>query len=413
MELLLEQVRELWSERRRVVWVALGVAWGTLSLTLLLAFGSSFVTATHGTIDNFGKHLLRIGGGSTTIPHAGMPAGRFIPLDLDDADALRAGVPEARSVEVEYSSGGANPIRFGDVRVNAPLSGCGFRYQEMRGMVPQDGGRFFNRNDIEEHRRVCFLGHRTKARLFGSEPAVGRTVKIHGTPFLVVGVRQERIAVSSYNGDDRDKVAIPHTAFADLLGWTRPSFLMVGLTDDDVKEEALDSIYRILSTTHQFDAADEDALDIQDYLAMTDMIHGMLNGNRIFNGIVGIFGLLVAVLGVMNMMYVMVEQRRREIGVRMALGARPREIHMERIVEAVSVTLTGGIVGMVACAGLFALLDMAPLDAEARAYMGYPSMSLTLGVIVTLILTFAGCVAGWFPARRAAALDPVETLREE
>lgn len=316
-------------------------------------------------------------------------------------------------MEVEYSSGSGNPMRFGEVRVNAPLSGCGWRFQEMRGMVPQPGGRFLNVVDIEQHRRVCFLGHRTKQRLFGDDTAVGRTVEIHGTPFTVIGVRAEHISVSGYNGDDRDKVAIPYTAFADLLGWTRPSFMMVGLADSASKDQALDAIYRVLGAAHQFDPKDEDALDIQDYIALADMIDGMLDGNRTFNAIVGIFGLLVAVLGVMNMMYVMVEERRREIGVRMALGARPREIHMERLVEAVSVTLTGGLVGMAACAGLFALIELAPLGADARAYMGHPVMSLRLGIVVTLILTVAGCVAGWFPARRAAALDPVETLREE
>lgn len=412
MEAVVEQLRELWDERRRVFWVALGVAWGTLSLTLLVAFGASFVQATHGTMDHFGRGLLRISGGSTTKAFRGSPAGRPIPLRAEDADLLRA-LPGVAAVEVECSSGGGNPVRRGAVQVNVPLSGTGPGFRDIRGMVPQQGGRFLNRTDFKQRRRVCFLGHRTKERLFGAEDAVGATIEIHGSPFLVVGVRKPNITISNYNGDDRDKVAIPYTSFLDLRGWDGPSHLFVKVREREEREQVLQDIYRVLGARAGFDPSDEEALFVQDYMDIVDMIDGMLDGNRIFNGLVGLFGLLVAVLGVMNVMYVLVEERRREIGVRMAIGARTADILKERLTEAFAITLSGGLLGILLCALLFLGIDAIPLEADVRAYIGYPKVSYGLAALVILILTAAGAVAGWFPARRAAALDPVEILREE
>lgn len=413
MGFLREQLRELWSERRRVFWVALGVAWGTMSLTLLVAFGNSFVVATHQTINNFGEDLIRISGGSTTIAFQGLAAGRAIPLTEKDAQALREGLTQAQAVAIEFSSGAVNPISFEQVHLNVSLSGCGPQFQKLRGMDPQPGGRFINQSDVDQHRHVCFLGHKTKQRLFGEVNPVGKRVSIHGTPFLVVGVRKPMVSISGYNGDDREKVSIPYTAFQEIKGWRDPSFIMVGLKNKMQKQQAFDSIYQIMGARHRFDPSDNDALDIQDYMQITDRIDGMLDGNRYFNGIVGFFGLLVSVLGVMNVMYVLVEERSKEIGVRMALGASPGLIMRECLSEAVLVTLAGGVVGILFCIGAFYSIALIPIDPEARAYMGYPEMSwgLTLGVL--FILTTAGCVAGWFPAKRAAMLDPIETLRED
>lgn len=413
MDLLWEQLRELWAERGRVGLVALGVAWGTLSLTLLVAFGNGFVAGTSQTIDNFGVDLLRIGGGSTMLPFEGLAAGRSIGLLPEDEELLRAGVPEARTVALEYSSGTGRAIGYGDVQVNAPLAGCGPAFRELRGMRPQVGGRFLNELDVEQHRRVCFLGHRTKRRLFGDGVAVGETVDLLGVPYLVVGVRQPLVSVSSYNGDDREKIVIPHTSYRDLRGANRISFLWVGLRGPEQKRAALASIRKTLGQRHRFDPEDEGAIDVQDYLQIQDMIHGMLDGNRYFNGIVGLFGLLVAMLGVVNVMHAMVEERTREIGVCMALGATPRDITRERLVEGLLVTLVGGGLGMLGCAGILKLLEQMPLGAEAEAYMGEPRLSLGLGLSVITLLAIAGCLAGLFPARRAAALNPVEALRED
>jgi putative ABC transport system permease protein len=412
-DLFVEQLRELWAERGRVGLVALGVAWGTLSLTLLVAFGRGLEEGTIQTVETFGVNLLRVGGGATSRSFEGLSAGRWTRLQVEDEGLLAAGLPEARTVALEYSRGSEFVVRFGDKKTSAPLSGTGPEFRDLRGMRPQAGGRFVNERDVREHRRVCFLGHRTKLRLFGEAPAVGAEVELLGVPFLVIGVRQPLVAISSYNGDDRAKITIPHTTFRDLMGPNQISFLFVELESDEQRKAAVASIYQLLGSRHGFDPEDRNALGVQDFMVMQDMIGGMLDGNRYLNNIVGIFGLLVAMLGVMNVMYAMVEERTREIGIRMALGASPSDITRERLVEGLVVTSVGGVAGMVSCAAILGALNRLPLPAEARAYMGEPHMSLGLGVGVVVLLSVAGCLAGWFPARRAAALDPVVALREE
>ncbi len=412
MDTLLHLARELWGERRRGSLVAIGVVWGTLSLVLLLSIGGEMVRATSFTADQFGRHLLRFSSGATTRPFAGMAAGRQILLRPEDGPAVLAAVPEIRDLSIEYSTGG-NPLEFEQQRLNVNLVGVEASFGDLRGQTALHGGRFLNRRDVDEHRRVVFLGGRVKRRLFGERPAVGAEVRLHGQPFTVIGVLTDRTTFSAYNGHDSDKVSIPASTFRDLLGWTSISFLMVGLHDPAHKDVVADAVYRVLGRRHGFDPSDRDAVEMQDYIGIRDYVDSILDGNRVFTLIVGILGFLVAVVGVANLMFVMVEERKREIGVQMALGAKPRRLILERLSEGVVVTLLGGAVGIAVCALLLWGFDQVPLDPEARGYLGRPQVSLPLGAAVTLLLAVAGAAAGWFPARRAAALDPVEALREE
>lgn len=410
---LLDQLRELWSERRRVGLVALGVLWGSLGLTLLVSFGLEFKSATGATMVRIGDDLLRFSAGATTRPFSGLPSGRPIRLVPDDALAVAAAVPEVRAVSVEYSTGTSTPVRCGDVAFDARLVGVDPSFGELRVQVPEPFGRFLNAHDADEHRRVAFLGDRIRDRLFGSEPAVGRTFEILGVPFTVIGVLAHKITGSSYGGAEEDKIVIPATTFRDLTGRRTVSYLIVGLREEDADARAIEGIYRVLGARHRFDPEDRDALDMMNHIEIERMVGTIVDGNNMLTRIIGVLGLLVSVIGVANVMYVLVEERTREIGVMMALGARPGAIATQRILEGLIVTLAGGIAGIALCAGLFAILDQIQLNPYARAYLGYPRLSWPVALGVVVLLGLAGTVAGWVPARRAARLDPVEALREE
>jgi putative ABC transport system permease protein len=175
----------------------------------------------------------------------------------------------------------------------------------------------------------------------------------------------------------------------------------------------LAEVRRRLGARLRFDPSDADALDIQDYLEIRAMLEGIIAGNRIFTLIVGIMGLLVAVVGVTNVMLALVEERTRELGVQLAIGAPPRLLAIERVIEGVLVTLVGGLVGLLICAGLLAILASFPLPIEVQAYLGQPQLHVGLSMAVLAALIFFGALAGWLPARRAIQLQPAEVLRDE
>lgn len=403
---------ELWSERARVGLVALGVLWGTLSLGMLLAIGTSMTSATSATADNFGIDLLRVRGNATTLAHGGMPAGRAIGLRPEDAELLRT-IPGVRNVSYEYSTGGGLTVEVGERRQRVATAGVAAGFQELRAHEARPGGRFLNEQDFASSRRVVFFGDRIARRLFEGEKPVGRTVLVEGTPFTVVGVGPPRITTTNYNGEDRDKMTMPAMTFREMQGWRWVSHLWVGLQPGADKGAVLDEVSRRLGARYRFDPADTGALEVHDYLAMREMIGGILAGNRIFTLIVGVLGLLVSIVGVTNVMLALVEERTRELGVQLALGAPPALLAMERIVEGLMVTLVGGVLGLLLCHGFLTGLGMVPFPDDVLAYLGRPRLDPALGLSVLGALILAGMLAGWLPARRALQLEPAQVLRDE
>ncbi len=404
-------LRELWAERSRVGLVALGVLWGTLGLGMLLAFGRSMSSASTETADNFGVGLLRVGGAATTRAFEGLPAGRPIQLEPADVRVLGA-LPGVRDVCHEFS-GGATPLRVDGVLHNVPLAGVSPAFGRLRNHEAAPGGRFLNVRDFEQHRRVCFLGAELARDLFGDGSPEGRTVELAGTPLTVIGHGPDRLTFANYNGADRDKLTLPGTTFQDLMGWRYVSFAWVGLEAGADADRVLDQVRRTLGARLRFDPLDEPSLDIFSYIEIREMVDGILAGNRIFTVVVGILGLLVSVVGVANVMLTLVEERTREFGVQLALGARPRLLAAERIIEGVLVTFAGGLAGLALCAALLAGLGLIEVPAEVLSYLGRPRLDWVLGGGVLVVLVAAGALAGWVPARRAMRLDPVQILRDE
>jgi len=345
------------------------------------------------------------------LPFQGLAAGRPVRLEPADGPPL-APLEGVRDVSIEYVSSG-NPMVVGETRHNATLVGVEASFGALRHYVARSGGRFLSERDVAERRRVAFLGHRIAQDLFAEGEPVGETLWIRGVPFTVVGVAPPKIAISNYNGDDRDKVAIPATAFRDLRGWRFVSHVWVGLESPDLREPVLADVRRVLAARHRFDPADEDALEVHDYVAIRELVDGILDGTSIFTGVVAVLGFLVSVVGVVNVMVALVEERKRELGIQLALGAQPRRLALERLIEGLVVTLTGGLAGMLACALLLRGMAAIPMPVEVLAYMGRPALDPVVGFTIVALLVLAGALAGWAPARLAARLDPVEVLRDE
>lgn len=408
---LREVLLELWADRRRLLLVVVALIWGTLGLTVLLGFGHGFDDAMHAALRRSGDRMLRLGGGSTTLPWEGLPAGRHVPVTPEDAAALR-GLEGVRRVSIEHTVRVPVVVE-GRRGPNARVHGVESGYVDIRGLSVRPGGRFVSPVDAAERRRVAVLGDRIARGLFGGAEPVGRTFRIAGQPFVVVGVLARQIAMMNYDGMDDDKVFVPASTLRALFGLRNPSYVIVEAARPAESVRLAGDVKRLLAARGRFDPEDRGGVVIQDHAEQARRIGVIVVGTRLFLTIVGVLGLLVAAIGVGNVTYALVEERVSEIGLRLALGARPGQIRTRQLLETLLLVAVGGGVGFALAAALLWGMNALPLDAEVRAYLGSPVPSAAVAASVALLLGACALVAGWHPARHAASIQPVEALRHE
>lgn len=412
METLGQRMRELAADRARSLLVVLGVVWGTLSLAVVFAFGTGLQRAIETALRASGTDLVRVWSGATTRSHAGVPPGRWIGLEPEDGRLIAKGIPGVRGVSVEFIAGNQT-INGNREPFNGAIHGVEPAYGGLRSIRSASGGRFLNARDEAERRRVVFLGDAVKRRLFGNQPAVGASIDIWGRPFTVVGVMQPKVAMSNYEWKDEQKLFIPAATFAALTGWRYVSYLIVGLESPAADVAVIGRLRTALARRHGFDPRDLPAVGLQNQVATDHMTRGIVTGVRVLLVIVGSLGLLVALVGVANVLFVMVEEQRREIGLLMALGATSKRVLAGPLLDGALLTLSGGAIGIAGSVVVLSAFNALPLGREPRAYLGSPVLSVGIALAVTGTLCLAAVLAAWFPARQAALEDPVESLREE
>ena len=402
---------DLGHQTKRIVLTVLAIAWGTLSIVLLLSFGEglkrSFGEGTRG----MGEGIAVVWPGATTRAYMGLPSGRPIPLKEEDPDLLRARIPEIALLSVEFSRWA--PVTVGTRTINARVRGVDPQYGELRNIHPQEGGRFPNRRDAEEKRRVVVLGEELARDLFGTEDVVGKTIQINQSTFLVVGVAQKKIQMGMYNGPDKNQAAIPAPTFKSMYTDARVQNLVYRPVSPDLGDVAKAQVYRVMGAKYHFDPEDERSLGIWDTREMQRINDNVALGIQIFLGIIGGLTLFVGGMGVANIMYAVVKERTREIGVKMALGAKERQVMLPFVLEALLMTVLGGILGTAVSLGLIAAIAALPLKGEAFDLMGRPTFSPAIGAATALVLGTIGTLAGFFPARHAASVNPAVSLRYE
>jgi putative ABC transport system permease protein len=411
-KILLEEFwGDLKTQRTRAILTMFAVCWGTIAVVLMLSFGEGLKRAVVSGLLGAGERMFMVSGGETVKPVDGLPRGRRIRLQEEDL-ALIERIPGVDMVSPSYGRWGTQLVA-GAVRTTTMMEGVYPDFQYMRNTYPVAGGRFLNSRDEEMKRRVAFLGDSIARRLFPGESAVGRTLMVDGVPFTVIGVMETKMQSSMNNGPDADRIIIPASVFRTIYGNRYVSHLLVRPRDVREASAVRARIAETLGRKYQFDPSDERAMHVWDFVEEEKMTRRIAVGIQIFLGVVGGLTLLVAGIGVANIMYVVVRERTREIGVKLALGARKRHVMAQFVFEAVALALTGGLIGLAFAAAVVIGVDSLPNSNEAMQFLANPKLPWPIAIGTVATLTFTGLLAGFFPARRAAALDPVEALRYE
>lgn len=404
--------RELKRQKKRITLTIFALAWGTFSIVVLLAFGEGLnrqmIKSTHG----LGEGICIVFSGQTSKPYRGLGKGRVIRLQEEDVELLQSRVSGIELISPENDRY-RNNMTYGRKSLSERVIGIYPHFEDLRGYFPQRNSRFINDLDLKNKRRVVFLGTDLKKRLFGEEDAVGKTILINRIPFLVIGVMMDKMQNSMYNGPDVDKAAIPFSTFRTIYGDKYLQRLIYRPRDISQSEAVKKEVYKVLSQKYRFDPTDKQALNIWDMVEEEKLMKNIFLGLEIFMGVIGALTLIVAGVGVANIMYVSAKKRTKEIGIKMALGAKKRYVLLQFVSEALMIAFIGGTAGIMLSFIIVGLFHVIPFEGEVADILAHPVISFNIMILTALLLGVIGFLAGIFPARKAASSNPVEALRYE
>lgn len=391
----------------RTLLTGFSVAWGILILVVLLGSGEGL---SHGVQYGFRDDAVNsiwVRSGQTSTPYRGLPPGRWVQFTNDDHEDIASNVQGVEHITSRYFIRGNLTVSYKGVTSSFNVRCVHPDHQYLEKTIVTSG-RFINPLDIEEFRKVAVIGDKVKAQLFRGEPAVGRYIRVNGVPFQVVG------EFTDEGGEgELETIYLPiSTAQRAFGGGNRVGMIMLTVGDAGIEESraVAASLRERIAERHDFDPEDQRAVSIQNAVEQFQRFLNLMKGIRTFVWIIGIGTLLAGVVGVSNIMMIAVKERTKEIGIRKALGATPWSVTRLVLQEAVLVTAVAGYFGLV---GGVALLEFMTRAIRGSDFFRDPSVDLGVAVSATVLLVLVGAVAGFFPARRAAAIRPVEALRDE
>ncbi len=394
-------------QKLRTALTIFGIFWGTCSIALLYAFGTGLREQQIKQQKGLGENIAICWPGITSKEFQGLPKGRHINFTEDDVKLIKQRATNINSISPEYAKWNTT-LRVGKNTTNRQVKGVWPEFADMRNVIPDSAGsRFINDMDMQEKRRVIFLGNLLATDLYGTTNAVGKQVLVNGLPFTVIGVMQNKEQNSSYGGRDTRIAYIPATTFTSMFSSRFMNNFVLQAKPTVLMKDALNDVYEVLGARYRFDPTDKEAVSIWDVSQGVTFVKNFFFAFQMFLVGIGVATLITGGIGVSNIMHVVLEERTKEIGIKMALGARKSYILGQFIFETLFITGFGGMLGFLFAWGVVAIFPMLKLE----EFIGTPRVDITTGFLITMLLGLIGLVAGFFPARRAANLQPVQALK--
>ncbi len=376
----------------------LGIVIGVLAVVLLVSLGQGFENMMTETFEEMGASALYV---SSSMDRS---LATVRPLTFDDAEALKDPMlaPSIGAVSPTLSQNVS--ATYGNASINVNVMGVVPSILEIRS-YPLDKGRFLNDNDITNRENVALLGYDTALNLFGTQSPLGKSIRIAGGRYQVIGTFEK---MGGFGGDSY--ILIPLTTMQSRIsGGDTVQQIAVKAKSPDKVDAVIAEITSILRARHYIKSGATDDFSIRDMREILETMQQNLATFSIFLSSVGAISLLVGSIGIMNIMLVSVTERTREIGIRKAIGAKRRDILTQFLIEAAAISFTGGIIGLLLGAVIANLMgNLAIGEATIKAQISASTVILALGVAIA-----TGLISGTYPATRAARLDPIESLRHE
>jgi len=388
---------------------ALGIIIGVASVITMLAIGQGSKRSIQANIAEMGSNMIMIHPGQDMRGGVRQDASSMETLKLTDYEALKNECNYIKAISPVVNSSGQ--FIYGNNNTQSTLYGVNRDYLTIRQLTVADGDCFTD-EDIKANAKVCILGQTVADYLFpnGGDP-VGKVIRFNSTPFRVIGVLKKK-GYNSMGMDQDDLVLAPYTSVMKrILSQTYLSEIQASAITEGVTDQAVDEMTKILRRTHKLkdatdtQVADEDDFNIRSQEELSTMMNSTTNMLTILLGCVAGISLVVGGIGIMNIMYVSVTERTREIGLRMSVGARGVDILNQFLIEAIMMSVTGGLIGIILGVGASYAVK---LIANWPIYIEPWTILMSFAVC-----TFTGVFFGWYPAKKAAMLDPIEAIRYE
>lgn len=409
--------REIFStikkNKLRTFLTGFSMAWGIFMLILLLGAGNGL---KNGVVSNFGgsaKNSVRLWPGRTSMPYQGLQKGRRIKFDLSDENYLKREFSNISHYSATISRWNTE-ISYGKEYGTNTLTGVAPEYAAIMNTEVKAGkGRFINEVDMKESRKVIVIHQKTADGLFKGEEPLGKYVVVNKVAYQVIGIYEDD------NMDQLPDVLIPLSTAQRIYnpeeGYDMIAFMMEGLDTKEANEEFDQNMRAKMALKHTFDVGDRRAMWVWNRLKSYMQTMGIFNGINLFVWVIGIGTLIAGVVGVSNIMLITVKERTKEFGIRKSLGASPFSILKLILLEALLITSFFGYIGMVVGVGLTELVNnmMGAGNGEEMSVFKNPTVDISIVIAATLVLIISGLLAGYFPAKKAVSIKPIEALRYE
>ena len=402
--------KALAKNKMRAALTVLGVVIGIAAVTTMVSIGQSASALVQGELENFGTNVMIIFPGENK--KGGARSGRVNTLTSDDAEAISAECDSIVAASPIVGTGGQ--VVFGNLNIRPnEMFGVGPDYLKVRNW-PIEYGSFFDENQIEKAEKVCVIGHTLVNKLFQTSDPIDQKVRINNKPFRVVGILEKKGA--NMMGEDQDSVILmPYTSVRRTLNGSSfddVNVIFASAVSGRKMDTARSEVSNLLLDRHGIDVEKNADFEIKTTTEIAQML-GMITGTMtlMLASIAGI-SLLVGGVGIMNIMLVSVTERTREIGIRMAVGARSRDILMQFLVESILLSCVGGLIGF--ALGIGASIGITTLINSFSSGTDWPIIvSIPAAIVAFLFAAAVGAFFGFYPARRASKLDPIDALRYE